>query len=205
MKLYKPRPIVALLTSLALLMCVPLAGCFGGKEPVQVVQDVVTALNNSLPYIGQAPALAADLRVLDPQIADAVQAFAPIVKANVENAIKIGNDYIARPSGDVYQQLLNAADALVAQVDNQVLQAARITNPLSQQKVLVFLGFIATGLHIVLGLLKQYASKSQIRNMPKTAHVDFDRVKPYLNRDYATQQLAAMHYDAGRVLQAYGM
>lgn len=182
-----------------------IAGC---QHPLTVDQVVGIAdgyLEGALPFLDQAPAIAADLRLLDPALADQIEKWAPIIRTNAQNAIALGKGYLAAPSGDNYQKLLNAVDALGQTVNQQVLSAAKITNPASQQKVLALLGLVATGIHLSVALLKQHATSSQINNLPAIARVDFRKVRPYLNRGYAHDQLAAQGFDANAVLASVGM
>jgi hypothetical protein len=176
------------------------------QSQAQGVQNVVTQLKNIQPIIKDAENLATVYAQLDPALSAAILEYTKLADDNITSLLKIGNDYLARPSADNYQALLNGVDAFAASIDAKVLEAARISNPQTQQKILMLLALAATIIHIAVGILQQHASAKQLKTMPKlTGRVRFEQIKPYLDRAYARAELARMGYDADAALSAFGM
>lgn len=204
-RIFAPKSALAVLL-IASTLCMGTTGC--SQNPTQTVQNVVNVLSQVKAYVDSTQALLPGLQSLDPALASEVQEYAELGSTNLANLIAIGNAYLAAPSSDKYQQLLNGVDSFTAGIDTTVLQAAKIANPNTQHTVLIVLGLADTGAHLAVSLLKQYASSSQLKAMPKTAQVDFDLIKPFIVPDYARAQLASMGYQPYEVehaLSKYGL
>lgn len=174
-------------------------------SPTQAVTNTVQELNNVKNYIGAAKDFATALSQIDPVLAGEINEYAGIANTSVDGLIKIGNAYLAKPDATGYQALLNGVDALVSSVDIELLKAAHIANPQSQSKVLLYLGLVATGLHLINGFLVQKATPAQVRAVPAKAHVDFNLIRPFLNRRQAAEDLTAMGYRPEPILVSVGM
>ncbi|HEY2496543.1 MAG TPA: hypothetical protein VGK24_05700, partial [Candidatus Angelobacter sp.] len=85
--------------------------------------------------------------------------------------------------------------------------AAKISNPQSQAKVLAILTLASVSLHATVTILKQKASKAQLKAMPViTARVDFNKqIAPLIDREFARSQIAAAGYYPDRVMAAAGL
>lgn len=178
----------------------------GGCNATEVVKDTVNVLQGVQGYIATARALLPELQSLNPDMAKEVDEYTQLASGNVANLITIGNAYLASPSGDKYQNVLNGIDALTANVDAKVLAVAKVTNTTSQTRVLAVLTVISVSLHAILTTLKNRASKSQVKAMPViVARVSLNDIRRYMDRDYARAQIAAAGYDANAVLAASGL
>lgn len=185
-------------------LVVPTTGC--NQSPTEIVGKVVAGLQDVQEYVQQAKQLAVVYQQLDPPLAQEVGEYAALADQNLASLITIGNNYLAKPSADTYQALLNGVDAFVQSVDQKVLLAAKISNPQTQQKVLTIIALAATGAHIVLGLLEQNANKKQLKAMPKAGmRVSFEEVRPYLDRTYAAAELTKMGYEGDKTLERVGL
>ena len=178
----------------------------GCASPTDVVQQAVTVFQTSKGFVATAEALIPELQQINPELAKEVSEYANLAGSNLDNLITAGNAYLAQPSGDKYQNILNGVDALTASVDAKVLAAAKISNPQSQQKVLAVLTIASVTAHAVLTVLQARASRAQLKAVPViSARVTLDQIKPYLNLDYARGEIAKQGYDAHSVLSLAGL
>lgn len=202
------RITAVVLTAVLCMMTMNIGGC--NSTPTQAVQNTVKELNAVKNYIAAANTFATALSQVDPSLAAEITKYANVANTAVDKLVQIGNTYLEKPDAQGYQVLLNGVDALVANVDQELLKAAHIANPQSQSKVLLYLGLVATGLHLINGFLVQKASPAQLRAVPPVAaRVDFNLIRPYLNRAHAAEDLQAIlrvtPQGAETLLQAYGM
>lgn len=179
-------------------------GC--AETPTQIVQQAVDGFTLTKTYVAATKGLLPELATLNPDLAKEVAEYAALADVNLDSLIKIGNAYLAAPTGGNYQVLLNGVDALAASVDAQVLAAAKITNSASQGKVLAGITIASVVLHGILVTLKSKAKSAQLKAIPKVAgRVDFNDVKQYVDRTYARQQLAAHGYNVDQVFAVVGL
>jgi hypothetical protein len=179
-------------------------GC--NQTPTEIVQSAVNGFTLTKTYVAAAKSMLPQITTLNPELAKEVTEYAALADANLDSLITIGNAWLAAPSGDKYQNLLNGLDALVANVDAKVLAAAKITNTQSQAQVLAGFTIASVVLHGVLVALKNKASSTQIKAIPKvTGRVQFEEIRQYLDREYARQELTAHGVDAGQVFSAIGL
>ena len=209
-QIFKSQIAMLLVWALVCLSVPMMTGCTS-KTPVEIAQDAVTGFTLGKTYVADARALLPQITTLNPELAKIVDQFSTIADQNLDSLIKLGNAYVALPSGDTYQALLNGVDAIVATVNASVLSVAKVTNPDSQAKVLAVMTVAASILQGVLVLLKQKANAAQLKAVPKIAgRIEFKQIKPYLNREYARQQLKSrpelrtMGYSADDILQTAG-
>jgi hypothetical protein len=180
-----------LVTTLALFMfLLPVAGC---GTPAQTVQQAITIFESGKSYVQAAQSLLPELQQVNPELAKEVNEYSKLAGVSLDNLIAVGNAYLAKPSGDNYQAILNGVDALAATIDARVLAAARITNPQSRDKIMAILAIAATSAHVVVGLLQQRATQKQLKAMPVIAgRVSFKEIRPYLDRREAERELIAL-------------
>ncbi|HEV7676228.1 MAG TPA: hypothetical protein VGQ12_16980 [Candidatus Angelobacter sp.] len=192
--------------SLALFMAMSSMVMVGCGSPVEIVQQAVGVFQTSKGIVASAQALLPELQQLNPELAKEVAEYAGLANANLDNLIAAGNAYIAKPSGDKYQNILNAVDALTASVDAKVLAAAKITNPQAQHRVLAILTLASVSSHAILTLLQQRASKAQVKAMPViAARADFEKVKQLIDQGYVRSEITKAGYNADVVMAAAGL
>jgi hypothetical protein len=192
---------------LAVFMCMvlvmaPLVGCtFTQDDVIKAVQNSENVFKTAQTFLPQAQLIADELQQTDPEAAEYIGAVVSTAGPALQKLISASDNYLAVPGNSTYQAILNLTDSLVAQIDQAALKFAGIKNPQSQQKVTAWIVIFSTGLHVGLGVLEHYATKGQINSMPKVAHVDF---RPFIDRDYARRELAAMGYKPDAAIQAAG-
>jgi hypothetical protein len=192
----------------SLIVCLALCSVFimGCGSATDVVKEAVVAFQTGKGFVDTAKALVPELQTVNPELGKEVAEYADLVGANLDSLITAGNAYLAKPSGDKYQNILNAVDALTASVDAKVLAAAKISNPQSQQKVLAVLTVASVSAHAVLTILQARASKAQLKAMPViSARVTLDQIRPYLNINYARSEIAKAGYRPDEVMQLAGL
>lgn len=178
-----------------LILSMVLTGCsYDQAQVTKAVQNVENGLKTVKSLLPQADTIVQELTQADPGTAAQVE---PIVKAAgpaIDKLIAACDQYLANPGADQYQAILNGVDAFTAQVDQQALATLKISNPASQQKVSAWIALVSTGLHVTLGIVQNYATSKQVKAMPQTAKVSAAELRPFINRDYARDQLVAMGY-----------
>jgi hypothetical protein len=192
----------------SLIVCLMLCSVFimGCGSATDVVQQAVNVFQTSKSFVDTAKALVPELQQVNPELAKEVDEYADLAGTNLDNLITAGNAYLAKPSGDKYQNILNGVDALTASVDAKVLAAAKISNPQSQQKVLAVLTVASVSAHAVLTILQARASKAQVKAMPViSARVTLDQIKPFLDLPNARSQIANAGYDPKEVMALAGL
>jgi hypothetical protein len=101
--------------------------------------------------------------------------------------------YLANPTAPVLQQLQTAVVAFQQQVNAALLQAARISNPASQQQVLNAINAVATVVSAMLALVTSISCKTAVARMASQSTIKLAQVRPYLDEDKAAA-LVAVHY-----------
>lgn len=203
------RILAPLMASLMIVLsCLSITGCsYSQAEISSAVSRVENGLKTTEALLPQAQIIQQDLQVVAPDVAEYIAPLLSNAKPALDKLIAACDQYQASPSSNSYQAILNGLDAITAQVDQAALKIAGIKNPNSQQRAATFIALVSTGLHLGLGIAQNYASKKQVQSMnqQQVARVDFNRVRPLLNRDYAKDQLARMGYsDPERVLEYAG-
>jgi hypothetical protein len=186
----------ALMLCFALISLPLMTGCtYNQAEVVAAVQKVDTGLKIAQGILPQANLILQDLQQADPEAAEYFAPFLQKADPALGKLIAAADNYIANPGADAYQALLNGVDAFTAQVDLAALGTAGVKNPQSQAKVVGWIAVFSTGLHVTLGILDSYATSQQKKAVPAvSARVSFDQIRPFLNRSYAHDELAAMGY-----------
>lgn len=173
-----------------------LTGCsFSQAEVVSAVQKVEVGLKTAKAIIPQANVILQELQSVDPEASEYFATVLSKADPALDKLIAASDAYVQNPGNDSFQALLNGVDAFTAQVDQAALQTAGIKNQQSQAKVVAWIALFSTGLHVTLGILDAYASSKQKKAVPTvSAHVSFDQIRPFLDRKYAHDELAAMGY-----------
>jgi hypothetical protein len=104
--------------------------------------------------------------------------------------------YLANPGATTLAQLQAQVLGFQQNVNAAVLEAARIVDPASQQRVLMAIQALATGLTAVLALISTI--KGNTLSQSVIAPVKVSQVEPLFNRQEQLQQIAA-HYGESRV------
>jgi hypothetical protein len=199
------KKILSISLCYVLLACA-VASTTGCESPTQIVQQAVDGFKLTKTYVAAAQGLLPEIATLNPDLAKEVAEYGALASSNLDSLIKIGDTYLAAPSGDTYQSLLNGVDAFAASVDAKVLAVAKVSNTNSQAKVLAAITISSIVLHGILTALKSKASSAQLKAVPKvTGRVEFDQIRQYLNKEYARQELTARGYDADQVFTAAGI
>lgn len=197
----------------ALMLCfaivlVPMGmtGCtYSQAQVTGAVQKVEAGLKDAQAQLPAANLLISELQIVDPNAATIPLFVVNTAQASLPKLIAACDAYLANPSPDTYQAILNLADALAAQVDQQGLAILKIQNPQSQLKAIASVAIVTTGLHVVLGVLQQFASSKQVKAVPaQSAHVSLSEMRPLINREYARSELTHMGYNADAALASAG-
>ena len=103
--------------------------------------------------------------------------------------------YLANPNATVLAQLQAAIVAFQQQVNASLLQAARISDPLTQQHALNAINAVATVVMAILALVQSISSKVAVARMAQDSTIKLAMVRPYLDENKAVAMVAA-HYGA---------
>jgi CheY-like chemotaxis protein len=172
---------------IALLLQLPfVSGCSG----TSVAQDIVN----------WTPALQSAVATVDSTASLLAPAEAPIFVAATVGFDDASNllvaqakAYLANPTAPVLEQLQAAVVAFQQQVNASLLQAAKITNPTSQQHATDAVNGVATIVLAMLALVQSVSSKAAVARMASQSHLKLAAVRPYLNEDTAAVMVAS-HY-----------
>jgi hypothetical protein len=172
---------------IALLLPLPFtAGCSGTSVAQNIVnwtptlQSAVATLNSTATLLAPADA---------PIFTAATLGFDAASNVLVAQA----KAYLANPTAPVLQQLQTAVVAFQQQVNASLLQAARITNPASQQQVLNAINAVATIVSAMLALVSSISSKAAVARMASQSTIKLAQVRPYMDEGKAAAMVAG-HY-----------
>jgi hypothetical protein len=172
---------------IALLLQLPfVSGCSG----ITVAQDIVNwtpALESAVATIDSTASL------LDPGDAPIFIAATAGFDAASNLLVAQAKAYLANPTASVLAQLQAAVVSFQQQVNASLLQAAKITNPNSQQHVLNAINAVATVVTAMLALVSSISSKAAVAQMAAHSRLKLAMVRPYLNEGKAAQ-MVAIHY-----------
>jgi hypothetical protein len=131
--------------------------------------------------------------VLDPAAAPIFTAATAGFDAASNTLVAQAKAYLANPSAGVLAQLQTAVITFQQQVNAALLQAARITNPASQQKALADINVVATAVNAILALVNSISSKVAVAQMAQQSTIKLASVQPLLDEGSAAV-LLANHY-----------
>jgi hypothetical protein len=172
---------------IALLLQLPfVSGC----SATTVAQDIVNwtpALQSAVATVNSTAALLAP--------ADAPVFVAATVGFDAASNLLVAQAkaYLANPTAPVLQQLQAAVVAFQQQVNASLLQAAKITNPNSQQHVLNAINAVATVVTAMLALVSSISSKAAVAQMASQSAIKLATVRPYMDEGKAAAMVAG-HY-----------
>lgn len=168
----------------------PIVGC-SQQQKVNVAQEIV----NWTPALTSAVNTAGGLvETLDPPAAIIVAPTLAAIDALSPQLVAAAKTYLANPNQTTVQLL----QALIVQLQNNtntaLLNAAKITNPQSQQRTMTAINGIATVVNSLLALIESVSSKTQVAAMSRDATVHLALVRPLL--DQQSMQFAANRISA---------
>jgi hypothetical protein len=172
---------------IALLLPLPLLnGCSG----VNVAQDIVN----------WTPALQSAVATVDSTAALLAPPDAPIFTAatiGFDAASKLlaaqAKAYLANPSAGALAAMQAQVVSLQQQVNAALLQAAKVTNPASQQHALVAIQGVGTIVSTILALVQSVSGKTAVARMAAQSTIKLAAVRPYLDEG-AAAEVVAEHY-----------
>jgi hypothetical protein len=172
---------------IALLLPLPFtAGCSG----ISVAQNIV----NWTPTLQSAVATVnATAAVLDPAAEPIFTAATVGFDAASNTLVAQAKAYLANPNASMLAQLQTAVVTFQQQVHASLLQAAKITNPASQQKALADINVVATAVNAILALVNSISSKAAVARMASQSAIKLASVRPLLDESKAADLLAS-HY-----------
>jgi hypothetical protein len=168
-------------------------GCNG----TSVAQNIV---NWTPTIISTANTVGATVSILAPQDAAIIGIATAGFDAAATLLQKQAETYLANPGATALQQLQAQALTFQQNVNASLLQAAKIVNPESQQKVIVAIQSLATGLTAVLGLIATI--KGSTITPAAVTQVKIAQVLPLMDRNRSIALVAA-HYGEPRFMAAY--
>jgi hypothetical protein len=172
---------------IALLLPLPIvAGCSG----TTVAQDIVNwtpALQGAVATVDTTAALLAPLDA--PIFTAATVGFDAASNLLVAQA----KAYLASPTASVLAQLQTQVVTFQQQVNAALLQAAKITNTVSQQHALACIQGVATIVSAVFALVQSISGKIALAHMAAQSTIKLAAVQPYIDQAMAARTLAN-HY-----------
>jgi hypothetical protein len=188
MKFHFYASLVAVL--IAVLIVLPLAGCNSQSTAQQIVTWTPT-------IVSAADVVATSVTSLNPQDAALVAASVSGFNAAAGLISNGAAAYLANPNQTTLQTLEIQVTAFQQVVNTAMLQAARIVDPASQQKVLLAIQAVSVGVNAVLALV--ISIKGSTTTPASATAVKLAQVEPLMNRQLTVQMVAA-HYQESRFM-----
>jgi hypothetical protein len=188
MKFHFYASLVAVL--IAVLIVLPLAGC----NSQSIAQQIVTWTPT---IVSAADVVATSVTALNPQDAALVAASVSGFNAAAGLISNGAAAYLANPNQTTLQTLEVQVTAFQQVVNTAMLQAARIVDPASQQKVLLAIQAVSVGVNAVLALV--ISIKGSTTTPASATAVKLAQVEPLMNRQLTVQMVAA-HYQESRFM-----
>lgn len=169
-----------------------LMGTTVGCSTKSVAQDIV----NWTPTIeSTATTVATVVASLDPANAVIIEAAVTGFNAAAGLLSNQAQTYLNNPTLPVLQQLQAQALSFQQNVNAALLQAVRITNPASEQRVLAAIQGLSTALTAVLALISTIKGNTLTKTLMMTpAPIHTSQITPFINHDSAVAMVAA-HYN----------
>jgi hypothetical protein len=164
-----------------------LMGSMAGCSSTQVAQDIV---NWTPTVISTANALASAVAALDPVDAIAISAAVAgfdVVAQTVANQAQV---YLANPNATFLQAFQTQVSTFQQSVSAAMLQALRIVNPASQQRIIALIQALAVPVNAVLALIATIKGNTVAT---AKAAVKLAQVEPLMDRR-TTVAMVAAHY-----------
>lgn len=172
----------------ALLLQLPFVSGCSGKNVAQDIVNWTPALQSAIATVNSTAAL------LAPADAPIFIAATAGFDAASDLLVAQAKAYLANPNASMLAQLQAAVVTFQQQVNASLLQAARISNPNSQQHVLSAINAVATVVNAILALVVSISSKAQAAQMASQSTIKLATVQPYLDEGKAAVMVAS-HYD----------
>jgi hypothetical protein len=172
---------------IALLVQLPFVQGCSAKSVAQDIVNWTPALQSAVATIDSGAAL------LDPAAAPIFAAATAGFDAASNVLVAQARAYLANPNATVLAQLQTAVVTLQQQVNTALLQAAKITNPASQQHALNLINAVATVVDAILALVVSISSKAAIARMDSRISIQLADVAP-LMKDRQADEIIARHY-----------
>jgi hypothetical protein len=172
---------------IALLLPAPfMSGCSG----VSVAQDIVN----------WTPALQSAVATVDSTASLLAPPDAPIFTAATVGFDAASNllvaqakAYLANPTAPVLAELQTQVVTFQQQINSALLQAAKISNPNSQQHVLNAIGAVGTVVTAILALVESVSTKTAVASMAAQSTIKLATVRPYFDENNSAAMVAG-HY-----------
>lgn len=173
-----------------LLLLMSMIGC----SKVSVAQEIV----NWTPTVEQTIAsVIAGASFIDPAAApifalaeDGLKALGTVLTAAAQS-------YLTNPNATTLEALQNAVAAMLGQVNQGLLQAARIVNPQSQKLALTLLNGVAAAVNAIVALVEQISSKAAIARMGLKQRVKLAQVSRLLDQNQMRHAIQRTTADLG--------
>ena len=172
---------------IALLLPLPLMGGCSTETIAQNIVNWTPALQSAVTTVDSAAAV---LAPADAQVFTAATSGFDTASNLLTAQAKA---YLANPSAGTLAQIQNQIVVLEQQVNNALLQAARIVNPASQQHALATIQAVGTVVLAILALVQSVSSKTALEQMAAQATVKMAEVQPYMNEGQSVAMVAAQY------------
>ena len=159
-------------------------GCNAQSTAQQIVNWTPT-------IVSAANVVATSVTVLDPRDEAIISASVSGFNAGANLISTLSAAYLANPNQTTLQALETQITTFQQTVNVAILQAARIVNPQSQQKILLAIQAVAVGVNAILALLVNIKG-SGVTPASATA-VKLAQVEPLMDRQLTVRMVAA-HY-----------
>ena len=172
---------------IALLLPLPfLGGCSGST----VAQDIVNWTPSLQSAVATVNSTAALLAPADAPVFTAATVGFDAASNLLDTQAKA---YLANPSASLLAQLQSQIVSLQQQVNDALLQSAKIANPASQQHAVSAIQGVATIVTALLALGQSVSSKAAVARMAADSTIKLASVRPYLDENHSAEVVAA-HY-----------
>jgi hypothetical protein len=172
---------------IALLLPLPFAAGCSGTTVAQDIVNWMPALQSAVTTVDSAASLLAPPDA--PVFAAATVGFDAASNLLVAQA----KAYLANPTASVLAQLQTQVVTFQQQVNAALLQAAKITNTVSQQHALACIQGVATIVSAVFALVQSISGKVALAQMAAQSTIKLAAVQPYIDEGVAARILAN-HY-----------
>jgi hypothetical protein len=174
------------LISLVLVGTLPVVGCNATTAAEDIVAWTPTVIST-------ANTVGATVSLLAPQDAVIIAAAVAGFDAAAQLFSNQAQTYLKNPGASALQQLQAQVLAFQQNVNSALLQAAKIVDPASQQKIMVAIQGLATALTAVLGLISTIKGNTVSPAAITAPAIKTSEVLPLMNRDLVLKEIAA-HY-----------
>jgi hypothetical protein len=172
---------------IALLLTAPFTSGCSGQSVAQNIVNWTPTLQSAVATVDATAA------VLDPASAPIFAAATVGFDAASNTLVAQAKAYLANPNAGVLAQLQTAVVTFQQQVNASLLQAARISNPASQQKALADINVVATAVNAILALVNTISSKAAVARMASQSTIKLASVRSLLDEGKAATMVAS-HY-----------